>query len=126
MDPLLNFRKTLSELKIYVSLPIQNTRDRAGIIQGFEFTFEQAWKAIQKKASPLGLEVGSPKKAFTVAMQNSWISTQEESKWLQLLTDRNLTTHTYQEDLAKEVVGRVIHDYVPMFERLLTTLEKTK
>lgn len=125
MDYLINFRKTLSELKSYVSLPIQNKRDRAGIIQGFEFTFEQAWKAIQKKSHTLGLDVGSPKRAFTVAMQNTWIAVQEEGKWLQLLKDRNLTTHTYQEDLANEVIERIIRDYVPMFDSLLSQLEKS-
>lgn len=122
MDPLINFRKTLSQLKAYVSLPITNDRDRAGIIQAFEFTFEQAWKAIQKKATLLGLEVGSPKKSFSVAMENFWIPIEEESKWLQLIKDRNLTSHTYHEDIAKEVLDRITANYIPMFESLLNQL----
>lgn len=122
MDSLLNFRKTLNELNVFLSTPIVDNRDRAGIIQAFEFTFEQSWKAIQKIAFTQGVEIASPKSAFTYALQNDWIPAADEQKWLQLLKDRNLTTHTYQELLAKEVFARIQNDYVHMFGYLLIAL----
>lgn len=124
MDDLKNLRKTLGELKKYLSLPIQNDRDRAGIIQALEFTFEQAWKAIQKTAFRQGVEIGNPKKAFSYAMQNGWIGRDSEPKWLQLLKDRNLTSHTYEELLAKAVLARIQNDYVGLFDNLLRSLEQ--
>jgi nucleotidyltransferase substrate binding protein (TIGR01987 family) len=124
MDKLINFRKTLSELKKYLSIPVSNDRDRAGIIQGFEFTFEQSWKSIQKIAAEQGASIGSPKAAFSFAMQNQWILISDEPKWLALLKDRNLTSHTYQEELAHEVIERIQTQYVRMFESLLASLEK--
>ena len=45
MSPTHNFKKTLEELDAFLKLPIQNDRDIAGIIQAFEFTFEQCWKS---------------------------------------------------------------------------------
>ncbi len=39
MNAVTNFTKALNELKKYLALPIQNDRDRAGIIQAFEYTF---------------------------------------------------------------------------------------
>jgi hypothetical protein len=36
-----NFGKALAKLKEFVAAPIVTERDRAGIIQAFEFTFEQ-------------------------------------------------------------------------------------
>jgi nucleotidyltransferase substrate binding protein (TIGR01987 family) len=123
MDKLINFKKTLGELKKYIALPIQNDRDIAGIIQAFEFTFEQSWKSIQKIAYEQSSEIGNPKSAFSYAMQNNWIHSAEEAKWLQLLRDRNLTSHTYQAHLAHEVLGRIQNDYILMFETLLNKLE---
>lgn len=126
MSPTFNFEKTLNELKKYLSIPVQNDRDRAGIIQAFEFTFEQSWKSIQKVAGTQGVDIGNPKAAFSYALQNNWISAINEPKWLQLLKDRNLTSHTYQEDLAKEVLGRIESDYILMFESLLGHLNKIR
>ncbi|MFN3455915.1 MAG: nucleotidyltransferase substrate binding protein [Pseudobdellovibrio sp.] len=87
-----NFKLTLAELNKFLKIPIQNDRDIAGIIQAFEFTFEQCWKSIQKISQDHGVEIASPKMAFTFALQNKWINQQDESRWLQLLKDRNLLT----------------------------------
>ena len=124
MSPIHNFKMTLDELDKFLKLPIQNDRDIAGIIQAFEFNFEQCWKSIQKIAGSQGVEIGSPKAAFSYALQNSWIKSEEEPKWLQLLKDRNLTSYTYQEELAKEVLKRIQNDYLKMFQQLLSHLEK--
>ena len=120
---LVNFENTINELKLYLSIPVQNKRDVAGIIQAFEFTFEQSWKSIQKIASDQGVEVGSPKTAFSFALQNAWIESNQEQEWLQMLKDRNLTTHTYQENLALEILERIRRDYCSMFEALLKSLK---
>ena len=122
MNALTNFQKTLLELNKFLDLPIQNDRDRAGIIQAFEFTFEQSWKSIQKIASAEWLEAASPKKAFAVALQNGWILMPDEPRWLQMIKDRNLTSHTYEQELAKEILKRIQQDYVKMFEGLLMRL----
>jgi len=124
MSPTHNFKKTLEELDAFLKLPIQNDRDIAGIIQAFEFTFEQCWKSIQKIAGAQGVEVGSPKSAFSYALQNSWIRLEDELSWLELLKDRNLTSHTYHEDLAREVLQRIQTRYLQMFQELLPALER--
>lgn len=122
MDELANFEKTLKQLKSFVALPIQNDRDKAGIIQAFEYTFEQCWKAMQKKAGHDGVQIGSPKKAFIFAFQNSWIPPASEKLWLQMIEDRNLTSHAYKEDIAAEVLHRIMRDYISCFDGLLQKL----
>jgi len=124
MVNLVNFEKTVKELKNFLEIPIANDRDRAGIIKAFEFTFEQAWKSIQKVAAKQGVEIGNPQKAFSYAMQNQWIPVADEAQWLELLKDRNLTTHTYHQDLAMEVLERIQKKYMAMFEVLLSALER--
>lgn len=122
MKPTENFRKTLEQLKAYTATPIEDDRDRSGVIQAFEFTFEQSWKAIQKIAGKQGVDVASPKGAFSFAMQSKWIVAKQEQDWLQMIGDRNLTSHTYREDIANEVLERITGKYIAMFESLLAAL----
>ncbi|MBI4042276.1 MAG: nucleotidyltransferase substrate binding protein, partial [Deltaproteobacteria bacterium] len=41
---------------------------------------------------------------------------------LKLMADRNLTSHTYHEDLAKELLERIRRDYLPLFEQLKASI----
>lgn len=123
MDDLTNFEKTLIQLKKFTALPIQNDRDKAGILQAFKYTFEQCWKSIQKKAGHEGSQVASPKKAFMFAFQNNWIDKKNEHIWLKMIKDRNLTSHTYREDVASEVLQNIIKFYIPGFEQLVEKMK---
>lgn len=123
-SPTDNFIKTLAQLKSYCSTPIVDDRDRSGIIQGFEFTFEQAWKSIQKITPSLGIQVASPKQAFQAALQLGWIQNKDEPTWIKMMEDRNSTSHTYKEDLAKEVLTRISNHYISLFEELLINIQK--
>ena len=117
-----NFRSTLNSLEEFVTEPIQNDRDKAGIIQAFEFTFEQCWKALQQEAQTQGTQVGSPKAAFKFAMDVGLISTAQEKLWLEMLEDRNLTSHTYKKELADQVIQRIRDNYLNAFKGLLSKL----
>ena len=119
---LVNFEKTLLQLKSFLSSPIVDDRDRAGIIQAFEFTFEQCWKAIQKISQANGVQVGSPKQAFSAAIQSGWIKASDEDQWLKMIEDRNLTSHTYKMEIAADILSRIQTNYVSMLDRLLVEL----
>ncbi len=124
MTILRTLKQTLHELDDYLADPVVTNRDRAGVIQAFEFTFEQAWKAIQRRGAELGNpNIGSPKSALVFALANQWIDRSAEGLWLQMLKDRNLTTHTYQEDLAKLVLQRIEEHYSDMFHALIAKIE---
>lgn len=97
---------------------------RAGVIQAFEFTFEQCWKAIQKRAGQEGLSIASPKKALEWAMSTGWIPTNKEQIWLNLIKDRNFTSHTYREETAKDVTQRILDHYVLEFGLLLEKMTR--
>jgi nucleotidyltransferase substrate binding protein (TIGR01987 family) len=78
-----------------------------------------AWKSIQEKAREEGLDCQSPKNCLQLAFKNSWIG--DEQGWLSMLQDRNRTSHTYDEELAKGVYQRLIN-YLPLFRALLGKL----
>lgn len=123
---LTNFSATLTSLKKFVAEPIRTERDKAGVIQAFEFTFEQCWKALQFEAQNQGVQAASPKSAFTFALANSLIPSDQESLWLKMIEDRNLTVHTYKQELADQVVARIQSDYIRAFDQLLVKLQGNK
>lgn len=75
-------------------------------IQRFEFCVELAWKALQGVLErDHGIAVASPKPAFQEAFRVGLFD--DEATWLSMLRDRNLTSHTYREALAREIHGRL-------------------
>jgi len=93
-------------------------------IQRFEFCFEINWKAIKKALFALeGFDATSPRQTFQKAFAVGWIT--DEALWIDMLNARNLTSHTYREELAWDIYHR-IQLYYPEFQRLHRLLvEKT-
>ena len=83
-----------------------------GTMQRFEFCFELAWKSVKLALSEWeGLGSASPRQALEQAqprVQQGLLRAQEhEEPWLQMLQDRNLSSHTYREGLAREIHARI-------------------
>ena len=74
-------------------------------IQRFEFSIELTWKTLKKCLAIEGIEVNTPRESIQQAYTIHWLN--DESEWLSMLKDRNLTSHTYKEDLALEIYRRL-------------------
>ncbi len=111
---LANVERAFSELEGYLQLPVTHQRDKAGLIQGFEFTFEVFWKTFQKLAPAAGLEASSPRESLIAAARLHLISPDEAPHWSQMLRDRNLTSHTYNEATANSIFA-----HLPAYLRLI-------
>lgn len=90
-----------------------------GTMQRFEFCFELAWKSLKLMLSEQeGIAIASPRQALEQAFALGWIL--REEPWLQMLQDRNLSSHTYREGLARE-----IHARIPLHARSMRMLLDT-
>lgn len=78
---------------------------RDACIQRFEFSFELGWKAIQEQLREQGQNCQSPKSCLREAFKQGWI--EDEKAGVELLVDRNMTSHTYDENLAKAIYTRL-------------------
>lgn len=90
--------------------------ERAGIIQFFEMAFDLSWKLLKDFQQAEGYEVNSPRSAIKMAFQNGLVD--EGHRWVQALEDRNLTTHTYNEETARLVEQKIREDYYPLLVNL--------
>ncbi len=70
-------------------------------IQRFKFTYELSWKTLKRFLQVEGIVAKSPRQTVKEAYQIGWLDGEEE--WLQMLEDRNLMSHVYQETLADEI-----------------------
>lgn len=109
-----NFGKALAKLREFAAAPVEDERDRAGIVHAFEFTFEQCWKAFQRVAADQGLVAASPRQSLQAAVQLELIATTDEKAWLNMLRDRNMTSHLYHDQVAREIADRVVRLYLPL------------
>ena len=122
-NALQNFRLAFASLEQFLTEPIRTNRDKAGVIQAFEFTYELAWKTFQKIAQEEGLRVATPRQAFSSALQAGYIPPDEEARWMNMMQDRNLTSYTYHESLATEIVERIRTIYFPTLKAAMNRLE---
>ena len=121
-NSIVQFEKAYLELSEYIDLPIQNNRDRAGIIKAFEFTFELAWKTLQKIAQDDDVYTGGPKSSLKFAFQMNLITNDNESVWLNILSDRNLLGHRHE--ISLQVLERIKNDYKQAFSDMISQLKK--
>lgn len=100
-----------------------------GTIQRFEFTVELAWKTIKVylEYEKLG-EFNSPRSVIKEAYKINLI--EDGEKWLDMLDDRNLTSHTYDENTAKEIYRNIITDYYNVLfkfkEKMISVIKNEK
>lgn len=123
-NDLTNYRNALARLEEFLAEPVVSNRDRAGVIQAFEFTFELVWKVLQKIAQKQGQPTLGPKGALQFGIQASLLDPLDDELWVSMLDDRNLTTHTYKEDYANEIYNRIATKYVGKFKGFLLVLDK--
>ncbi len=111
------FEKAVQRLKDALA----QTKDeyiRDSVIQRFEFCVELSWKSAKKI---LQLTASTPRTVIRDLAQEKLISDPE--KWFQFLEARNLSSHTYQEELAEKVYT-IAQQALPEFEALVISLKK--
>ena len=92
--------KALCSLENAIALPL-NDIVRDAVIQRFEYTFELSWKTLKVAGEYMGTECNSPREAIKAGFKLGWI--QSPDLWFEAMEARNKTSHTYDEDIAKEV-----------------------
>lgn len=91
------------------------------LVKRFEFTFEMSWKAIKRYLDFIGIEAPNPRTAFKEAYAQGLIG--EENVWLDMIEQRNLSSHVYDESEISEILDKV-ETYRKAFEKLKTDLSQ--
>ncbi|CAC9444464.1 hypothetical protein [uncultured Gammaproteobacteria bacterium] len=116
-----NFRQSTSKLQ---EVLLENKTDIVwdSAIKRYEICYELSWKSIQEQLKNEGLEVcNSPKNCFKQAFKLGLI--EEEEMFADMVQNRNLTTHTYNEDLADKIYAQ-LEGYLQILTNLAKNIGK--
>ena len=121
-----NFCRALNNLKeIEGKSPPYDTITTAGMVALFEICFEQAWKAMKEILEQHGVgekKIGSPKMIIKQAYAAGMID--DENLWLEVLAARNNVAHSYNEEIALEIIDASQKKFLALFQRLKDEIEK--
>lgn len=107
-----NFRRALATLQRAIVLgqsrPLSELEEQ-GLIQAFEFTHELSWLLIRD---------------FLVDQGVAGISGSRDAVWMAMIRSRNLTSHTYNPAVAREIADLIVDRYGPVFQQLADLMQQ--
>ncbi len=101
--------------------------ERQGVIQAFEYTYELGWNVLRDYLRWQGnAELSGSRDTLREAFSAKLIDDGEI--WMNMLQDRNRTSHTYNEATATEILHNIQVHYHVLFQKLqrkMTSLAST-
>jgi len=123
-----HFSKAFAQLKEAVELSEQRELSKLegqGLIQAFEYTHEMAWNTLKDFLEGRGVKAlygskDTTREAFKMGL------IENGEAWMKMIESRNLTSHTYNEEIATAIVSAIIHSYFVEFAHFHARMQKLK
>ena len=111
-----NYEKALAQLSKFIEKINLNELEEQGLVQAFEFTHELAWNVMKDYFFYQGdSSITGSRDATREAFKYGLIKDGEA--WMEMITSRNISSHSYNEDTIKELKKQIIFLYYPLFEK---------
>lgn len=98
---------------------------RSAAIQSFEFSLDTLWKFIKEYLiyiQRISFDTPTPKSVFRECWTINIINESEFNKLSKLISDRNLTSHSYNEYTAEEI-SKKLPEYCKLMEDILNRID---
>jgi len=119
-----NFKRSLKQLDNAMTLIAErelSELEQQGVIQAFEYNYELAWNVLKDFYEHQGEQgIQGSRDAIKTAFRRGMIVNGDT--WMKMIKSRSLTSHTYNEDVTKEILQDIVHEYYAEFTALKTTL----
>lgn len=118
-----NFNKALTQLQKFIDKGELSELEAQGLVKAFEYTYELAWNTIKDFLEFSGQsDIYGSRDAIRKGFQLGLIT--DGDGWMDMLKSRNQTSHTYNEDTARQINNAVVTRYYDLFIRLRTKFEQ--
>ena len=112
-----NFQRALRQLTLAMELKAQrplSELEQQGLIQGFEFTHELAWNVLKDYLEMEGIQglVGS-RSTVREAFKRGLV--RDGDVWMDMIEKRNLSSDTYNQNVANTLAEAIAERYYPAF-----------
>ena len=112
-----NFEKAFKQFKDATErIEKLDTLSKEGLIQRFEYTLELAWKTLKDYLEYKEVIAKFPRDAIKEGYQAELLDNGEV--WLDMLNQRNILAHTYDEDNFNFAIKRIVNIYYREIEKL--------
>ena len=112
-----NYQKALRQLERFLKETDLNDMEEQGLIQAFEYTYELSWNTIKDYLAYQGItDVIGSRDAFRIAYNRGLIL--EGNIWMSMIESRIKSSHTYNEEIAKEILKEIREQYFKLFIQL--------
>lgn len=120
-----NFNRAFLQFERFLQKEELNELENQGLIKAFEYTFELARKTLQDLLKERGYkDIRGPKLVIQQSFQDGYIKNGKD--WMKMLEGRNLTSHTYNEDTANEIIDEIRNSYFDLLSDLKDVLENIR
>lgn len=117
--------KALSQLTKFIEKGSLNGLEKQGLIPGFVYTYELAWNTLKDYFEAQGeTNINGSRDTFRLAFKRDLIENDET--WMDMITSRTRTSHTYNEDVAEKIAADMVNRYFSEFVTLQTKMESLK
>jgi nucleotidyltransferase substrate binding protein (TIGR01987 family) len=98
--------------------------EEQGLIQAFKFTHELSWQLLKDVLVDQGVTgISGSHNAVRESVRLDLLPQGDELVWMAMIRSRNLTSHTDNPAIAREIALLIVDQYAPALERLLAVLE---
>ncbi len=106
--------KTVTDAVLLANQRSLSNLEQQGVIQGFEFTHELAWNVMKDYFVFQGNQsITGSRDAVRESFSKGLVVDGEG--WMEMIKSRNLSSHTYNTDVAEQIVDKIISLYHPLF-----------
>lgn len=121
-----NYKKAFSQVQEAVELMAirdLTALEKQGLIQAFEYTHELSWKTLKDFLENRGnTEIYGSRDAVRQAFALGVI--EDGEIWMQMIKSRNLTSHTYDESKADDIITIIKDLYFEQFKKFKFKMEQ--
>jgi nucleotidyltransferase substrate binding protein (TIGR01987 family) len=122
---LTHFSKALSRLRKFIEKGALNELEEQGLIQAFEYTYELAWNTLKDYLEAQGeTDIHGGRDAFRIAFRRGLI--EDGETWMDMVKSRILTSHTYNEEVARQIATAIVSRYFSEYAALQAKMESLK
>ncbi len=117
-----NYQKALRQLQKFIDKGDLSELEEQGLIKSFEYTYELAWNTLKDFLEFQGhSDIFGSRDAIRKAFQLGII--EDGEVWMDMIKSRNRTSHTYNEETAKEISKTVVSMYYNAFQKMNDQLD---
>ena len=114
-----SFNKARLKLLKFYQLLQEHPNEEAyqlSLIQSFEFTYELGWKVIKDYLKANGVSPSLPREVIKEGFAYGII--ENGQVWINMMEDRNLMAHSYDEKKAALAINHIVTDYIKNIQQV--------